>query len=310
MSDIVSVVIPTYGGVEYLHRCIDSALNQTYKDIEVIVVDDNGIGTFNQIETYRQMQKYASNKRIKYICHEKNMNGSAARNTGVKNASGKYIALLDDDDVFNKDKIERQVKLLESLSDDYAFVYCSHEIYRDGEKVQTVHATHSGNLFYEKVSGRINIQTSGILIKKNIYIEVGGFDESFRRHQDWEFIERIMFKYKIMADDFIGYKRYLYGRSDAVNPLQSKERRLHYLYKMDPYFKTLTVKQYQEVIYYHRFDIAFRFLKRKNISGFIREIGEINPSLFGWKLLLRKILNIVNDKLLCLLKITNYSSKC
>ena len=105
-----------------------------------------------------------------------------------------------------------------------------------------------------------------------------------------------------MADDFIGYKRYLYGRSDAVNPLQSKERRLHYLYKMDPYFKALTVKQYQEVIYYHRFDIAFRFLKRKNISGFIREIGEINPNLFGWKLLLSKILNIVHNKLLLFTK--------
>ena len=302
MSDIVSVIIPTYGCVDYLHRCIDSVLNQTYKDIEVIVIDDNGVGTINQIETSKQMQKYAFNKRVKYICHEKNINGSAARNTGVKHASGKYIALLDDDDVFNTNKIERQVKLLDSLSDDYAFVYCSHDIYRDGKKVQTVHATHSGNLFYEKVSGKINIQTSGILIKKNIYLEVGGFDESFRRHQDWEFIERIMSKYKIMADDFIGYKRYIYGRSDAVNPLQSKDRRLHYLNKMDPYFKTLTVKQYQEVIYYHRFDIAFRFLKRKSITGFIREIYEINPNIFGWKLLLNKILNVFHSKSLFSLK--------
>lgn len=297
MNNIVTVIIPTYGGADYLHRCVDSVLNQTYKYIEIIVVDDNGVGTINQIETSKKMQKYASDNRIKYICHKKNKNGSAARNTGVKNASGKYIALLDDDDVFNVNKIERQVKLLDSLSDDYAFVYCSHEIYRDGVKVQTIHATHSGNLFFEKVSGKFSIQTSGILIKKNIYIEVGGFDESFRRHQDWEFIERVMFKYKIMADDFIGYKRYLYGRSDAVNPLQSKNRRLHYLYKMDPYFKTLTEKQYQEVIYYHRFDIAFRFLKRRNVVGFIREIFKINPNLFGWKLLAYKILYIIHDKL-------------
>jgi hypothetical protein len=105
--------------------------------------------------------------------------------------------LLDDDDVFMPDKVERQVDLLSSLSNDYAFVYCSHEIYKDGKLIKINHARRSGYLFYEKVSGQLEIQTSGILIRREIYDEFYGFDESFRRHQDWEFIERIMSKYKI-----------------------------------------------------------------------------------------------------------------
>lgn len=100
IEDLVSVIIPTYGGAEFLSRCVDSVLSQTYKNIEIIVVDDNGLDTPKQKETAIAMKKYSSLSNVKYVCHEVNKNGSAARNTGVKNSNGEYIALLDDDDVF------------------------------------------------------------------------------------------------------------------------------------------------------------------------------------------------------------------
>lgn len=290
MKELVSVIIPTYGDGAFVCRAVDSVLNQTYPNIEVIVVDDNGIGTDNQKKTALQMQVYENNPKVHYVCHEVNRNGSAARNTGVNHSSGVYISLLDDDDVFMPDKVEKQVGLLNSLSSDYAFVCCSHEIYKDGKLIKINHAKKSGYLFYEKVSGQLEIQTSGILIRREIYDEFYGFDESFRRHQDWEFIERIMSKYKIKADDFVGYKRFLYGRSDASSPKQSKERRMHYLLKMEPYLRLLPQDQYQRVVYLHRIEVALRFLKEGMIIAFIRELLEIKPNKEGWRILFMKIL--------------------
>ena len=80
---MVSVIIPTYKRADYLTRAIDSVLNQTYNNIEIIVVDDNNSNSTDRKNTESIMQKYNENSKIKYIKHSKNMNGSAARNTGV-----------------------------------------------------------------------------------------------------------------------------------------------------------------------------------------------------------------------------------
>lgn len=278
---LVSVVIPTYGGPQFLQRCIEGALNQTYQNIEVIVVDDNGIGTPNQIATKDAISLYSNNSKVKYICHDVNKNGSAARNTGVRNASGEYIALLDDDDIFYPDKIERQVALLSTLPKEYAFVYCSHEVFLNGSLLRTVIAEASGSLFFEKLSKQIEIQTSGVLLRKSVFEEVGGFDESFRRHQDWEFIERIMSKYKIQADNFIGYKRELYFRSDSTSPAKTKEWRMHYLDKMSPYINALPAKQAKTVYFRNRLDVTMEFLKAKDIKGFVNEFVDAKLGLKG-----------------------------
>lgn len=290
MNPLVSVIIPTYGGAEFLPRCIESVLSQTYKNIEIIVVDDNGIDTPKQLETAKAMEKYKSCSNVKYICHEVNRNGSAARNTGVKASKGEFISFLDDDDVFVSDKIERQVILLQSLPNDYAFVYCSHSIYRNDVLTQTVRATQSGFLFFEKLMNRVSVQTSGVLMRRSVFEELDGFDETFKRHQDWEFIARIMQKYKIQADDFIGYTRYLYGRSDATSPQQSKERRMHYLMKMQPYLTSLSNEQRQDFNNYHRIDIALKFLKAKKITQFIYELCSAKLGVRGWRMFFSIIL--------------------
>jgi len=96
MEKFVSVLIPTYGGGQYLHRTIDSVLAQTYPHFEVIVIDDNGVGTENQKKTQAVMEQYKDESRVIYICHEVNRNGSAARNTGFAHSKGDYICLLDE----------------------------------------------------------------------------------------------------------------------------------------------------------------------------------------------------------------------
>ena len=96
----VSVIMPTYGKPELLGRSIRSVQNQTYPEWELIIVDDNNPETEGRKQTETLMEQYAADKRIRYIKHEHNMNGSAARNTGIAAATGDYIAFLDSDDEY------------------------------------------------------------------------------------------------------------------------------------------------------------------------------------------------------------------
>lgn len=287
---LVSIIIPTYGDGRVLQRCVDSVLSQTYSNIECIVVDDNGIGTINQKLVEKEMAKYVSDSRVKYICHETNRNGSAARNTGVKNSNGEYIALLDDDDEFLPDKIFRQVNLLKSLSDEYGFVYCSHKVYLGDKLVKTNIANKSGYLFYEKLTKQFSVQTSGVLIRKSVYLEFNGFDESFRRHQDWEFIERIMSKYKIQADEFVGYVRHLYFRNSSVDPDKRNEWMEHYLRKMAPYIDLLPKKQAKEVYEINRLEISLVFLKNKRFKDFFLYCKKNNTNIKQTCLIIGRVL--------------------
>ena len=88
-------------------------MNQNYSNIELIVVDDNNSGTEYRRNVENIMSEYKLGENFKYIKHKENLNGAAARNSGIKNSSGKYIAFLDDDDVFSKNRIRSLVNELE-----------------------------------------------------------------------------------------------------------------------------------------------------------------------------------------------------
>jgi glycosyltransferase involved in cell wall biosynthesis len=104
----VSVIIPTYKRCQFIDRAINSILNQTHTNFEIIVVDDNGDGTPARDEMINIMKKYESEPRIKYIKNSINQGGALARNIGIEQATGKYITFLDDDDVYLPTKIEVQ----------------------------------------------------------------------------------------------------------------------------------------------------------------------------------------------------------
>ncbi len=106
---MVSIVIPTYKRSSYLCNAIESALAQSYSDIEIIIVDDNGLGTEYQKQTEQMIEKYRDDGRIKYLPLEKNSGGAMARNAGINAANGEFIAFLDDDDEYLPEKTEIQV---------------------------------------------------------------------------------------------------------------------------------------------------------------------------------------------------------
>lgn len=297
MKELVSVIIPTYGGGTFLSRAIESVLCQTYKNLEIIVVDDNGIGTQKQLITEQIMQKYINLPNVYYVKHNKNINGAAARNTGVKHSHGSYLCLLDDDDIYTNNNIETQYNTLCKLPDEYAMTYCSDMIYKDGKKISETHVFRSGNLLYEILIHKVTVGSSALFIRRNAWDQVGGFDESFKRHQDWEFTARVAAKYKIKAVDNIGFIRYLEFRNSPKSIKIAKGYRLHYLEKMLPYINMLPKRKQKKVIVYNRADIAIQFLKNKDIKSFLKEFMSIKPGADGLIFLVNRMQTLMINKI-------------
>ena len=119
---LVSVIIPTYKRSDMLPRAIDSVLNQTYKNVEAVIVDDNNPDTEWRLKTEELMQQYSGDDRVQYVRHIVNKNGAAARNTGIRSARGTVVSFLDDDDLMLPERISKCVEvLMQNVEYDAAF---------------------------------------------------------------------------------------------------------------------------------------------------------------------------------------------
>ena len=247
MEPKVSVIIPTHKGSGVVQRAVDSVLRQTYKNIEIIVVDDNGRLSEEQLKTEEVLKTYINDGLIKYVPHEINKHGSAARNTGVRNSSGEYITLLDDDDEYLPDKVETQVKCFKTLSKEYGMIYCGIKVNYPYGSYTRIPLT-SGDLFLDLLFHYVVIGSDTLMVRKNCYEEIEGFDESFRRHQDFEFTARVAKKWKIKAVEKVGVVSYELNRNNpSQHDIQVKHRR-HYLKKMLPFMVELPNRTKRDVI--------------------------------------------------------------
>ena len=213
----VSVIIPTYSRPQNLLRAINSVLKQTYQNIEIIVVDDNGKGTPCQQETEICVKDLIDMGKIIYIRHDVNKNGSAARNTGLKACTGDYYTFLDDDDYLYPQKIERQIKALQS-NEDCDMVYCGYEKKGDNDVVlSNCNPSKKGNLqlFLLKKSWGFG-SGSNPLFTRAVYEKIGLFDESYIRHQDLEYMVRAFRYFKICVVPDILLTKYV--NSNSVRP--------------------------------------------------------------------------------------------
>ena len=185
----VSVVIPTYNRKEMLEEAVQSVLNQSYEDFELIVVDDGSIdGTKDVIERL--------DSDIRYI-YKENGGVSSARNFGVKKAKGEFIAFLDSDDMWLKDKLEKQVKYMSKRSD--LFVSQTEEIWiRNGVRVnqKKKHKKCEGRIFKEVLPLCI-ISPSAVIMRRELFDHVGLFDEEFLVCEDYDLWIRVAAKYPV-----------------------------------------------------------------------------------------------------------------
>lgn len=268
--ELVSIIIPTYGGGEYLIRSIESAFSQDYSNIEVIVVDDNGEGTKSQISTQKRIEKYLSMNNFTYILHEKNINGSAARNTGAKRASGKYLNFLDDDDAFLPGKIKFQVEQLEKLSSIWGGSYSSRITTISGKTVHKRKAKESGAFLYKYMMHSASIGTGALLIRKSVWDDINGYDELFERHQDWEFTARVLDKYKLIAAEKACFERNYLGRFTPKSAEKNEKLMDFFLENMIHSLTSLSTGEFKKIKTNNYMGIALKYLKQKKIKQFLR----------------------------------------
>lgn len=178
MKDLISVIIPTYKRELELKRAIDSVLNQTYKNIEIIVVDDNGIGSEWQKKSQKIMKNYIKNKNIQYICNKSNLGGALTRNIGIEKSKGKYIAFLDDDDEYYSTKLEKQINVFKKQDNPkLALVYCYSESYDEhNNKLNEYKYEYNGNCLFESMCNCIAATSQWLCIREYL-INVNKFSD-------------------------------------------------------------------------------------------------------------------------------------
>ncbi len=290
---LISIIIPTYKRPDVLPRAVDSVLAQSYKNIEVIVVDDNDPTFPERAVTEKVMEKYADEPRVKYIKHPKNMNGSAARNTGFANSSGEYIMFLDDDDEFLPGKIEKQYALMESLDESWGISYTIYETVDSNGKIVSV----SG----EKAEGRLLVDALGrnlflaagsnLMVRKKVYEELNGFDESFKRNQDLEFLVRALKNYKIAFADVLGLRIYMHNSNSVI---AMPELTKQFVAQFSPMIQKLSEKEKTNVFRHLGLQVFRYYLFEKdfkNAKKAIKEykVGYVESVFYLFHLVYRKI---------------------
>lgn len=185
----VSAVVPTYERVDKLERSLGSIINQTYNDLELLVVDDNTSEEYrDKVEKIVKETSKKADFHIERIINEGNQGVSSARNLGIENATAEYIAFLDDDDEWKPKKIEKQVQKIQE--EGINAVYTASEMY-DGEVKDIVRKTPGLDLEALLERDRIG-SPSKVMIEKEWLERVGGFDEEIPSGEDWDLWIRLL----------------------------------------------------------------------------------------------------------------------
>lgn len=185
MIPLVSVVIPVYNNELYLAKTIISVLKQSYDNTQILLINDGSTDNSKEI-----CLSYLEDKRVMYFEHE-NKGSGYTRNVGISESKGAYIAFIDSDDVWHKDKLKKQMMLFQT-DETIDIVYSRIEIIDAYDKLVSDYniRLHSGNVLDHLYIDNF-ICTSSVVLKKNILEKTGMFDEQFRISQDYEFWLRV-----------------------------------------------------------------------------------------------------------------------
>ena len=195
LSDLVSVIIPTFNRAHLVIRALESVRIQTYRPVQIIVVDDGSTDNTESVIANWIRQKSEASLECRYI-KQRNSGASRARNVGVHASTGKYIAFLDSDDVWYADKLVKQVEVLRSKSSQVGLVYTSVVAIGGSGAKTRYQATHRGRVLRNHL--RENIIPgggSGVVVRRSVLEDVGLFDDKLPSRQDYELWLRILKKY-------------------------------------------------------------------------------------------------------------------
>lgn len=223
MKKLVSVIIPSYNHAKYIGDCVTSVLNQTYENLEVFVMDD--CSTDNSVDVLKKIK----DKRLK-IFYSKTNNGTVRTiNELTKKCTGDYIAIIGSDDIWKKDKIEKQVDYLEK-NNDVGAVFCLADIIDEHGKKYVPDGGFNVDIFKsENVSSSKRMRLffeignhlchSSSLIRKSVVDKIGFYDLTYRQLHDFEYWVRLVneFNIYVLDDKLLQYRRFKKGKTNLSN---------------------------------------------------------------------------------------------
>jgi glycosyltransferase involved in cell wall biosynthesis len=255
IKDLVSIIIPTFGRADFLKNAINSALNQSYQNVEIIVVDDNGKGSVNQIKTQETINKF-SNSQLHYEILPYNQGGSNARNVGASLAKGEYICFLDDDDEFLEKKVELQMNSLRNCGDEYVACYCSHIRHFVETGIQKEYiADYEGNISIPVLKFSVDACSgSSLLLYHHVFDKLNGFSVNLPRFQDYEFLTRLSFEGMISLVKEPSVIINVHSGSNRLKNFKDIEKaRKRYLDIVSPYIQKISTKEQKSVFYINNY---------------------------------------------------------
>lgn len=242
----VSVIIPTYNRGKLIGNSIKSVLNQTYKNLEIIVVDDGSTDN-----TKEEVEKIKDEK-IRYIKLEKNGGAANARNIGIMNSTGRYISFQDSDDIMYPNKLEIQIKNLINKNSNLDF--CKIKVINNStysyfipNPLQEKNILE-GNIFDELLSGGNFISTQSIVVRKK-FMKNYLFDPIMPRLQDYEVILRMIPKVKISYTNKVLIDLHLQNDSITRVPYKLKKA-IHILLKKNFNFNAKRKEAFENYLNY------------------------------------------------------------
>ncbi|CZE49292.1 glycosyltransferase family 2 protein [Campylobacter geochelonis] len=211
---LVSVVIPCYNHQNYVKKSVTSALNQTYKNIEVIVIDDGSKD--DSVKILKEIQK---NNQFILECQE-NAGVCKTLNKAIKMSNGKYIAVLASDDYWDLTKIEKQVKILESnANSEFCFTQALEFDSETEKKINIFPKKPMAGNVLNSVFVRQHVPAGSIMFSKKLFDKLDGFDENLKE-EDWDFVIR-----SAAITEFTNVKEPLFFyRSHEANIMKTRER--------------------------------------------------------------------------------------
>jgi glycosyltransferase involved in cell wall biosynthesis len=277
MTPKVSIIIPTHKRRrELLERAINSALHQDYKNIEVVVVDDN---SEPDLISYREStiklinEIKAKDSRVVLVLNYVNLGGALSRNVGVANSTGEYISFLDDDDEYLPKKVSHQIEFMLEQKVNVSFTDLS--IYNEKDKLidrrnrrELKSMDKDYLLKYHIIKNLTGTET--YMIKKDIFLKVKGFDNVKVGHEFY-LIHKLL---KLPESSFAYYpfddiKAYRTAEESISNgPNKIKGERDNYKFKKQ-FFNLLTLSERRYLKCRYRAVLAISYRRRKNLIGFL-----------------------------------------
>lgn len=294
MNPLVSIIIPNYNSELFLEACLKSAINQTYPNIEVIIVDDG-----SQDKSLDIISRYEKSESTVFLYRRNRLPKGAptCRNIGIAKAKGDYIMFLDSDDLIKENKVESQINILNGSTSDIALCNCYLFWSNDLKKLEKLYVKDSSFIAPAMdwivellISGRF-VTLHSWLVPKNIIEKTGFWNESLTKNQDGEYFIRIINnteKIKFVTDTDVYYRKGIFSSITASNTKGKAESVLRSLDTYVDVFEERKPMKYQKALsklfygfYYYYYPEYSSLLKKAKYKA--QKYSKTPPEPFGSK---------------------------